>query len=240
MNTQDIARRIRHLGPWFHNLRIGDQQTAPDHPLGDYPQFKWQGFRHVIPDDLSGMTVLDIGCNAGFYAIEMARRGARVTAVDTDPRYLEQAGFAARMSDVDITFRQMSVYDVGALGQRFDLVIFMGVLYHLRHPLLALDMLHQHVVGDRLLFQSMQRGSLQVAETEADYPFTDWDIFNDPDWPKLHFVEHSYAKDPTNWMIPNRAAVEAMLRDAGFRILDHPEPEVYLCQRREDGGHPLP
>ena len=51
--------------------------------------------------------------------------------------------------------------------------------------------------------------------------------------PKMHFIEHRFAKDPTNWWIPNRACVEAMLRSAGFEILDHPEQEVYICRRSE-------
>lgn len=77
MNESSLARKIAELGPWFHNLRIDGVETAPDHPLGDYPRFKWEGFRHAVPEDLTGASVLDIGCNAGFYAIEMARRGAR-------------------------------------------------------------------------------------------------------------------------------------------------------------------
>jgi tRNA (mo5U34)-methyltransferase len=53
----------------------------------------------------------------------------------------------------------MSVYDVEQLGEQFDVVFFMGVLYHLRHPLLALDLIHEHVARDLFVFQSMQRGS---------------------------------------------------------------------------------
>ncbi len=238
--TDTLADRIRELGPWFHNLRIGGQQTAPDHPLGDYPSFKWQGFRHVVPDDLSGRTVLDIGCNAGFYAIEMARRGAQVTAIDSDPRYLAQARLAADAAGVEIDLHHMDVYQVARLGRRFDLVIFMGVFYHLRHPLLALDLLHAHVVGDQMLFQSMQRGSPDVVPVPQDHPFAEWQVFDAPTWPRLHFVEHSYAQDPTNWFVPNRAAVEAMLRSAGFAIDRHPEPEVYLCSRTPDAGHAPP
>ena len=49
---------------------------------------------------------------------------------------------------------------------------------------------------------------------------------------QIHFVERSYSHDPTNWWIPNRACAEAMLRDAGFAVVQHPEPEVYICQRR--------
>ena len=101
------------------------------------------------------MSVLDVGCNAGFFALEMKRRGAaEVVAVDSDPRYLAQARLASEVSGLPLDLRQLSVYDVARLGRRFDLVIFLGVLYHLRHPLLALDLLREHVVGDRLLFQS--------------------------------------------------------------------------------------
>ncbi|AJE49060.1 TIGR04290 family methyltransferase [Celeribacter indicus] len=230
----DLSRRITDLAPWFHNLRLEGIETAPDHPLGDYPRFKWEGFRHVVPEDLSGCSVLDIGCNAGFYAIEMARRGAaRVVGIDSDPRYLAQAALAAEVAGVSIDLRQMSVYDVARLGERFDFVIFMGVFYHLRHPLLALDLLREHVVGDRMLFQSMQRGSTEAAPVQEDYDFDDSSPFERKDWPVLHFVEHRYAGDPTNWFIPNRAAVEALLRTAGFRIVAHPEPEVYLCEVTE-------
>jgi tRNA (mo5U34)-methyltransferase len=231
-----IAQRIADLAPWFQNMTIGGIETAPDHFLGDYPNVKWQRFSHIIPDDLEGRTVLDIGCNAGFYAIEMKRRNAgRVVGIDTDPHYLRQAAFAAEQAGADIEFRQMSVYEVGRLQEQFDLVIFMGVLYHLRHPLLALDLIYEHAAADMLLFQCLQRGSDDVLATAEDYPFSEWDVFDRPDFPKLHFVEHRYTDDPTNWFFPNRAAVEAMLRNCGFVIEEHPEREVYLCRRGERG-----
>src|SRR3954468_19855077 len=79
-----LARRIRELGDWFHNLDLHGVPTAPSHFLGDYPAIKWRRFAHAVPADLSGWTVLDIGCNGGFYALEMKRRGAsQVLAIDT-------------------------------------------------------------------------------------------------------------------------------------------------------------
>jgi tRNA (mo5U34)-methyltransferase len=231
MNRAGIEARLRGLGEWFHNMDLGGVQTAPQHALGDYPTCKWRRFAHAIPESLAGKTVLDVGCNGGFYALEMKRRGAaRVLGIDEDEGYLAQARFAAEVRELDIEFRQMSVYDVAALRERFDLVIFMGVLYHLRHPLLALDLLAEHVVGDQLLFQSMLRGSLQVKPTPEDLPFEEKQPFDDPSWPKLHFVEQRYAHDPTNWWIPNKACAEAMLRSSGFRIVANPEEEVYLCE----------
>jgi tRNA (mo5U34)-methyltransferase len=173
LSTQQIRERIGDLGRWFHNMKLGGVDTAPDHFLGDYPRFKWERFAHAIPPDLTGRTVLDIGCNAGFYSIEMKRRGAdRVVGIDTNEGYLAQARFAAEISGVDIELRQLSVFEVGRLEERFDVVLFMGVLYHLRHPLLALDLIHEHVARDVLVFQSMLRGHPAGPPLADDYPFS--------------------------------------------------------------------
>ncbi|MDB5512551.1 MAG: putative 3-demethylubiquinone-9 3-O-methyltransferase [Enterovirga sp.] len=234
LSPDEIKRRAEALGPWFHNMDLNGVWTAPDHFLGDYPGVKFRGFGHVVPADLSGKTVLDIGCNGGFYALEMKRRGAsRVLAVDVDEDYLAQARFAAEVTGLDIEFAQLSVYDVAALGERFDLVVFMGVLYHLRHPLLALDLIHQHVAKDLLLFQSLQRGSAEMMDVPENAAFWDVAMFDRPDYPKLHFIEHRYADDPTNWWAPNASCSAAMLRSSGFDILEHPEEEVFLCRRRD-------
>jgi tRNA (mo5U34)-methyltransferase len=232
-SQQQIQRRVDELGDWFHNLHLGGVQTAPHHFLGDYPACKWERFSHAIPADLHGASVLDIGCNAGFYSLEMKRRNAdRVVAIDSDPAYLAQARFAAEVLEADIEFRQMDVYRVADLREKFDLVLFMGVLYHLRHPLLALDLLAEHAVGGTMVFQSLQRGSADVFPLEPDYPFWESSIFENPGYPAMYFVEKKYSHDPTNWWIPNRACVEAMLRSAGFEITAHPEEEVYICSRR--------
>ncbi len=231
LSIDEIQQRVEALGPWFHNLDLKGVKTAPEHFLGDYPAAKWHNFCDAIPRELTGCTVLDIGCNAGFYSLEMKRRGAaRVLGIDFDEDYLDQARFAAEVSGLEIEFRHLSVYDVGALGERFDVVLFMGVLYHLRYPLLALDLIHTHVANDLLIFQSMQRGSAEVQAIAENYDFWESAPFDEPGFPKLHFVEHRYSDDPTNWWIPNRACVEAMLRSAGFQIAAHPEDEVYICR----------
>jgi tRNA (mo5U34)-methyltransferase len=244
MDTTDerrsrIRQRIHELGDWFHNLTLDGVQTAPAHFLGDYPAVKWRRFAHAIPADLTGWSVLDIGCNAGFYSQEMKRRGAaRVLGVDTDRRYLAQARFAAAVTGLDIEFRELSVYQLPALTERFDLVLFTGVLYHLRYPLLALDILRAYSVGKLLLFQSMLRGSPEIGTFATDYDFNETAPFEDPSYPRAYFVEHKYAGDPTNWWVPNRAAAEAMLRAAGFAIVDHPEEEVFICRpAKEDPAH---
>ena len=234
-----LREKVAELAPWFHNIDLGHGiQTAPDHFLGDYPRFKYQTFADALPADLTGQSVLDIGCNAGFYSVEMKRRGAaRVLGIDADERYLEQARLATdALGFTGVEFRALDVYDVGALGERFDLVVFMGVLYHLRHPLLALDLIREHVAGDLMLFQTMQQGSDEVMDVPEDHPFyvpdswTPPPYFDDPRYPKMHFIEQRFAGDWTNWWAPNRACSAAMLRAAGFRIEAQPQNDVYLCR----------
>ena len=238
-DAESLRDRVAALAPWFHNIDLGGGLwTAPDHFLGNYPGFKFDRFKAALPADLSGKSVLDIGCNAGFYSVEMKRRGAsRVVGIDSDQRYLDQAALACEaLGFTGIEFRNLSVYDVGALGERFDLVIFMGVLYHLRHPLLALDLIREHVAGDLMLFQTLQMGSAEIGDVPADHPFhkpgtfDPPDYFTEPGYPKLHFIEREYAHDWTNWWAPNRAASAAMLRAAGFSIESNPEEEVFLCR----------
>lgn len=234
LTVESIQENIRKLGKWFHNINLHGVLTAPDHFLGDYPSVKFRRFAASIPCDLRGKSVLDIGCNAGFYSIEMKRRGAdRVIGIDSDERYLAQARYASKVLGTDIEFRNLSVYDIATIGEKFDIVIFMGVLYHLRHPLLALDLLYENAVGDMLVFQSMQRGSDKVEPVNTDYDFWQTDIFQRHDFPQMYFIEHRYSSDPTNWWIPNRACIEAMLRSSGFEIMEHPEQEVYICRRGE-------
>lgn len=226
---EEIARRVSDLGEWFHNLDLHGVRTAPNHFLGDFPNIKWKHIASEIPADLTGSTVLDIGCNGGFYCLEMKRRGAgRVLGVDVDDRYLNQARFAARTLDLDIELKKLSVYDVDTIPGQFDFVFFLGVFYHLRYPLFALDKVIKKVRG-KLLFQTMIRGSETAGKWEQNYHFWNKEIFSSPDFPCMYFVEHSYANDPTNWWIPNCGAAEAMLRSSGLKILSHPEPETWVC-----------
>ena len=221
------------FGEWFHNLHLPDgRQTAPDHPLGDFPAFKWRQVAAALPDDLSGWTALDIGCNAGFYSFELARRGAHVTAVDVDERYLRQAEWARRQFGLEdrVELRRLHVYDLLRFDRRFDLVLFLGVLYHLRYPLLALETVAG--LAERLLVvQTLTDGGDGAAsEPPEDLPFEERHRLREPGWPAAAFVEHRLAGDPTNWWVPNEACVEAMLRSCGLEIAARPGHELWLCR----------
>jgi tRNA (mo5U34)-methyltransferase len=233
--SAELRRQIDALGPWFHNLHLpGGVETAPDHFLGgDFPRFKWLQIADWLPADLSGWRVLDVGCNAGFYSFELARRGASVLAIDVDPRYLTQARWAAMQLDLDlqerVEFRQLGVYDLARSIERFHLVWFLGVFYHLRYPLLALDLLARRTKR-AMVFQSLTIPGDEVYRDTSDHAIDDRAPLLDPGWPKMAFIEHRFAGDATNWWVPNHAAVEAMLRSSGLRVTARPADEIYLCE----------
>jgi tRNA (mo5U34)-methyltransferase len=233
----EIARRTRELAPWFHNLHLpGGYQTAPDHPLGDFPAFKWQQLAPALARDLTGRRVLDVGCNAGFYSFELARRGARVLGVDTDERYLAQARWARSLYGLDdvVQLRRAHVYELARVSGRYDLILFLGVLYHLRYPLLALDILARLMDG-LLVVQTLTMPGREDLETPSDLDIGDREMLLAPGWPKAAFLERRLAGDPTNWWAPDHACVEAMLRSCGLEVVERPGDELYVC-RPAPGG----
>jgi tRNA (mo5U34)-methyltransferase len=221
------------LAPWFHNLHLPDgRQTAPDHPLGDFPAFVWERIAPDLPGDLSGRRALDIGCNAGFHSFELARRGAEVTALDVDAHYLRQARWGARQFALEerIRFRRAHVYELARDSRTYDVVLFLGVLYHLRYPLLALDLVAERV-GELLVLQTLTLPGREVVEPPPDLAFDERWRMREPGWPAAAFVEGKLAGDPTNWWVPNHAAVEAMVRSVGLDVVARPGPELYVCRR---------
>lgn len=238
--TKAVPREaeVAALGPWFHNLHLPDgTETAPAHYLGDFPGYKWQRLSPHLPARLDGWTALDIGCNAGYYSFEIARRGASVVGIDLDPHYLRQARWAAREFGLkqEVEFRQMQVYDLARERQQFDLVLFMGVFYHLRYPLLGLDIVAR--LSRRLMvFQTLTAPGMEVYADTLDHTpdalryIDEREALRHPGWPTMAFIEHRFAGDPTNWWVPNHAAVEAMLRSSGMDVLANLGHEIYLCQ----------
>jgi tRNA (mo5U34)-methyltransferase len=230
--TLQVTGAVAELGPWFHNLHLPDgRQTAPDHPLGDFPAFKWRQIAPHVPEDLSGARALDIGCNAGFYSFQLAGRGASVVGLDLDEHYLRQARWAARQLDPEgrVEFRQGSVYDLADMDETFDLVLFLGVLYHLRHPLLALDLVAERV-GGRLIVQTLTMPGDEPREAPGDLPIGRRSELTAPGWPRAAFVERRLADDPTNWWVPDQACLEAMVRSAGLRVVERPGHEMVICE----------
>jgi tRNA (mo5U34)-methyltransferase len=227
-----LAEKIKSLSPWFHNIILPDgTHTAPEHPLGDFPAYKWDLMAPLIPQDLTGYRVLDIGCNAGYYSVECAKRGADVTAIDIDEKYLVQAKWVAEIFNVDkrISFHRMQVYDLVKTDWQFDIVLFLGVFYHLRYPLLAIDILSEKATN-QVVFQSLTLLVEEEYQAVEDIRLRDRDILLEKGWPSMAFIENKFMKDPTNWWVPNPAAIKAMFRTAGFSFLHSPGQEIFFFQ----------
>jgi tRNA (mo5U34)-methyltransferase len=158
-----------------------------------------------LPQSLAGLSVLDVGAWDGFFSFECERRGAaRVVAADYFSWHGQgwgaKAGFemarqalGSRVEDVDIDVMDLSPERIG----RFDLVLFLGVLYHLRDPLGALERI-----------ASVTRGML-ILETVVDRVGTRQPV-------AAFYPGRELNDDPTNWWGPNPAAVLGMLQAVGF------------------------
>jgi tRNA (mo5U34)-methyltransferase len=207
-----ISSEIAQLAPWFHNLHLpSGHQTARSHPLGDFPAFKWEQIAGALATDLHGVRALDVGCNAGFYSFALAARGAEVLAIDVDEHYLRQGRWAAQQLDPAgrVRFERMHLYDLFGTEERFDLILFLGVLYHLRYPQLALDLLSE-LTGGRMIVQTLTMPGGRGTPVPADLPFDQRGRLADFDWPKAAFIERCFAGDSTNWWAPDYACVQAL------------------------------
>lgn len=233
MSNIDIEEKIEELSPWFHNIHLPNgAQTAPDHFFGDFPKFKWDEIKGHIPEDLQDWNVLDIGCNAGFYSLEMAKRGANVVGIDLDPHYLKQAEWVISLYGLKdkVSLEQKQVYDMARDNRSFDLIIFMGVLYHLRYPLLALDIITEKA-NNLMVFQTLTMPGEESVAIADNYNVNDRKEMLHPGWPKMAFIENKLNNDPTNWWALNSACIEAMLRSSGMKVLDLPGDEIYICEK---------
>lgn len=204
---------IDSVDPWYHRIEVLPGLTTPG--VND-SQLVLRALD--LPDDLSGLRVLDIGTRDGFFAFECERRGANVTAVDYMP--WEQTGFpvARELLGSNVEFQQANVYDLSheKFGE-FDLVLFLGVLYHLRDPMLALDRIWD-VCRGRLIVET------QIIDEGLLTPEGDFVRLADLD-PRLSNIPlmqfypgDSLNADPTCVWAPNEAGLRAMLEEVGFAV----------------------
>ena len=203
-----VSARIAAVPYWFHQIEVRPGIVTPG-PDESATKLK----RLAIPEDLTGKTVLDVGAYDGFFTFECERRGATVVAID----FPQSAGYpvAADLVGSPAKFVELSVYDVSpeTVGE-FDIVLFLGVLYHLRHPLLALERLRT-VCRELLIVES------QICEpplpSEAYGPVAQF------------FPGAELNNDPSNWWVPNMAALKGMLQSSGFEQVLAVQQEYRAC-----------
>ena len=207
MDHAELERAVAAIR-WAHRIDLGQGVVTPG--LWDTPEILG---RLGLPADLTGQTVLDVGCWDGFYSFEAERRGARrVLATDSftwqrqswgskEGFELARRALGSRVEDREIDVLDLSPERVGV----FDVVLFLGVLYHMRHPMLALERV------------ASVTGRLCIVETVIDLLYVPR--------PALAFYPGGELnQDESNWFGPTPSAVEAMLRSAGFRRVERVWP----------------
>jgi tRNA (mo5U34)-methyltransferase len=230
MTRDQILAELKRLEPWFHCIDLGEGLTtktksAIGEPV-DHPRPTWEKVKVCLPDDLSGKTVLDVGCNAGFYSLEAKRRGAaRVLGIDSQRNLIRQAEFVRDVRGVDIDYRRMSVYDLDphVIGQ-FDVTLALGLLYHCKHLVLALEKLF--IVTRELLI--LETAVYPPKKAPASFTYEVGGL--QPVLHPLAYVENAPdAKEAIyNWFLPGIDALGALLRNIGFDSVE------VLSQRQSD------
>jgi tRNA (mo5U34)-methyltransferase len=210
MNREALRQRVA-AHRWFHRIDLGDGLITPgiDDSAGKLARLR-------LPASLAGLTVLDVGAWDGYFSFAAERRGAaRVLAVDSycwsGAGWGNKTGFnlarealGSRVEDAEIEVLDLDPARIGV----FDVVLFLGVLYHMRHPLLALEKVAAVTKGHLILETKVDL--LRVRTPAAAF-----------------YPEKEMNNDPTNWWGPNPAAMVAMLRTVGFgrvEIVDAPRP----------------
>ena len=237
MTREEILTELVRLQPWFHRIALGGGlYTKTESVMGepvDHPAKPWETIGKCLPEDLTGKTVLDVGCNAGFYSIEAKRRGARrVLGVDGQRQHVRQAVFVRKALGLDIEYRRMNIYELTRrrVGE-FDITLALGLVYHLKHLVLALENLYE-VTRELLVVETAILPPKRTPKSFT-HPVGRAEMRLHP----LAYVEnpHGAKEQVFNWFLPGVEALTALLRNTGFDEVEvfevKNERAVVVCRK---------
>jgi tRNA (mo5U34)-methyltransferase len=198
--TADGQREELSNTGWWHSIDLGGGRITPGARKIEDLQSRYANFN--LPEDLTGKRVLDIGCWDGFFSFAAERSGAQVVAIDCwrPEKFFE----AHRALNSRVEFHEMSVYEISRekLGV-FDIVFFLGVLYHLQHPLLSLQRVCEVTRDVAIIASHVIDNMLDTASPIMEfYP--------------LDELGGQY----DNWWAPNTECLVKMTETAGFAHTD--------------------
>lgn len=233
LSPHAIQERIATVPHWYHRIEVAPGIITP----GVHDSAAALSVLQ-LPDDCHGMRALDIGARDGFFSFELERRGAEVLAIDYMPETATGFAVARSLLGSSVRFELANVYDLNAeRWGMFDLVLFLGVLYHLRNPLLALDRVRE-VCKERMWLESY------VIDNAALDPVSGKLIPLQKIGQRLtsipimqFYARGELNKDFTNWWGPNMACLKALANAASFSVereLLYGQRGLLQCRVRED------
>ena len=259
---EDVQRRVDELGWWYHHFELpSGVWTGTGEPPAYDPVERWELFEPHLPDDLQGKSVLDVGGNSGYFSLRMKQRGAgRCVMVEPVVEFVNQATFVFEQFgvEVDVVCEDVHAYCL-TTDERFDYVLFLGLFYHLKYPVLVLDRLaemtkelivfNSHIQGvhpqppavdepalsafdrvRRLVARKVDPGQGAAPGEAGEAGNVDRDELQSASFPRMSFLEGAYRGDLSNWWVPNYEALEPLARSAGLKVLDRPHPETLVAE----------
>jgi tRNA (mo5U34)-methyltransferase len=211
---ESIRQKINSFPYWYHQIEIEPGISTPGtHASAEALQLL------QLPQDCRGMRVLDIGARDGFFSFELERRGAKVLAIDYFGPTITGFAIASELLRSRVRYEVLNVYDLSpATHGKFDIVLFLGVLYHLRNPLLALDRIW-NVCRDRLWLESQVIDNAFLNMSTGEMMALDKIAPLMKEMPIMQFYpKDELNKDGSNWWAPNLACLTAMLETCNFVV----------------------
>jgi len=211
LDHDDLIKKTKLLGPWFHQInldgiktRLVNSTNSPSRPEGfteyfteqdfiDNPIWIWSKFEDFLPE-LKGLNVLDVACNAGFYSFELAKKGANVIGIDNSYEDIVRAKFAKKIMGIkNVNFEIVNVDDVNEeLNQKFDLVLCLGLLYHVEDPKSVINKIAN--LGDSVIFETIANVNSQEEELINNRSITSDGYVPTVPWLKNAFKEAGFTE----------------------------------------------
>jgi tRNA (mo5U34)-methyltransferase len=219
MTNDEVSQKLNTV-PWYHRFEIVPGVFTPGKLLSKPKEL----FTHFgLPSDLIGKRVLEVGTWDGPVAFECEARGAIVTALDIQDPARTGFNVAREILGSKVTYVQGSVYDAARLlTGTFDYIFFLGVFYHLKHPVLAFEELSNLLAQDGLLvFEGECLRGYWEDEIGTRCNIPDLSAIANSDVPLCLFYADSFKGDDSNWFIPNFSCLKGWMRATGLSVVSH-------------------
>lgn len=227
-SREELRALVQSFPYWYQRIYLGRGIYTLDRTA--HHEKVWERVRKTFPSDLGGASVLDVGANAGYFSIQSKLLGAgRVVGLESYGDYLKQAEVCRQIWGMDIEYRAANVDRMSELGEQFDIVLFLGILYHLKAPLLVLEDVGQAcrdaIVIETEVMPARARNRVYVRLGPRDQTRITRCAEG-----MMKFIERDeLGSDGSNWWVPDTECVLGMLRTAGFKHFSAPR---YLGKER--------